>query len=96
MTVNFQAYTRGIDRSFRAAISLRIKPSGLSSKNSKAAVSFSINEILIYRSRAVRRQSRINNSLLSAANNDLASLSFAIGESTKVFVRLEVYDGKQI
>lgn len=71
----------------------RMVPSGLSWRNSKAAVSFSIKEILMKRSARVLRQSNIKSRLLSTANNDLVSLSLEGGEFTNLFARLEFYDG---
>ncbi len=63
-------------------------PSGLSWRNSKAAVSFSMKAILMKSSTKEARQSSIKSNLLSAANNDLVSLSFEDGEFTNLFVRL--------
>jgi hypothetical protein len=66
-------------------------PSGRSCKNSKAAVSFSIKDILINNSKSDARHSKTKSSLLSAANNDLVSLSFVEVEFTNQIVCLAVY-----
>ena len=74
----------------RYLILLRMRstvPSGLSCKNSKAAVSFSIKAILMKSKTRVARHSTIKSSLLSAANNDLVSLSFRGGELTNLILR---------
>src|SRR3990170_6503018 len=78
ITVNFQRYIKGIDRNFMVLMALKTMPSGLSCKNSNAAVSFSINVILIYNSNSVTRQSNRKSNLLSAAKNDLVSCSWAM------------------
>jgi hypothetical protein len=51
-----------------------------------------MNDILINKSTSVQRQSSIKSSLLSAANNDLVSLSFEGEEFTKLVLRLVSYD----
>ena len=63
-----------------ALIVFKIIPSGRSCKNSNAAVSFSIIDILTYRSSSVIRQSSMKSNLLSAAKKDLVSCSMRVDE----------------
>jgi len=60
-------------------IILKTAPSGLSCRNSKAAVSYSINDFLMYKSKTERRHRIINVNLLSVANNDELSELLVIG-----------------
>lgn len=57
----------------KALTACNMAPSGWSSRNSNAAVSFSINDFLMYNSKKVTRHNKTNSSLLSAANIDLVS-----------------------
>lgn len=87
ITVNFQRYTSGTETYFNALIAFNTLPSGRSCKNSKAAVSFSINEILTKRSKRVNKQRSVKSNFLSAPNKDLVSLPFDEREFIKVPVR---------
>jgi hypothetical protein len=63
-------------------MSCRIPPWGLSARNSKAAVSFSIKTFLTYNRKKLARHSRKKVSFLSAANNDLVSRDVSINDFT--------------